>query len=450
MSKILIIDDEASIRDILSGILEDEGYVTLTAPDGTTGLDTALKEEVELIFLDLWLPGIGGMEVLTRIKEVKPDVEVIIISGHANVDTAVKAIKSGAFDCLEKPLDMNRILTLTRNALKMEHLKKENRSLKRKQYDFIGESPGILQVKQFISQIAPTESTVLLLGENGTGKEVIARSIHNQSKRSSGPFVEVNCAAIPESLIESELFGHEKGAFTGASGRRKGKFEAANGGTLFLDEIADMSQSAQAKVLRAIQESRFERIGGNELVQVDIRIIAATNKNILQEIQKGNFREDLYFRISVFPLNIPPLRERGTDIPLLTEYFMESLSKKNGRKKQFFTEESLTYLSKYHWPGNVRELKNFTERISIMVDSETVSREDVKQLLNSSDADNSSSLSEFTDLPLPQARDSFEKHIIELKLKENGGNISRTAQALGIYASNLHSKIKKYGIDREK
>ena len=453
MSNVLVIDDEAGIRDVLREILSDEGYQVYTAEDGIEGLRTVERERVDLAILDVWLPNMGGIDVLQQLKEQKPDLEVIVISGHGNIDLAVKAVKLGAFDFLEKPLSLDRVTTITKNALEMEELRRENRTLKNRLVnhdDMVGESPPMKQVRALIRQSAPSDSRIMIYGENGTGKELVAREIHRRSERADGPFVEVNCAAIPDTLIESELFGHEKGAFTSAVSRRKGKFEAAHGGTLFLDEIADMSLTAQAKVLRVIQEMRFERVGGESSIDVDVRLIAATNKDIRAEVEAGRFREDLYFRLNVVWIQVPPLRERREDIPLLADYFLGKFQPEEGAQRRF-DEEAFEVLTNYEWPGNIRELKNFVERVSIMSDEEVLSRDVVDYFLGErSDGQVDPVLSEFQGMGLNEARDTFEKRYIEQSLRENGSNISRTATELGIYPSNLHAKIKKYGIQVER
>ena len=450
MVRILIIDDEASIREALTDILEDEGYEVLQAKDGIEGLHLMKTEPVDLVFLDVWLPHMGGVDVLKHIKEDFPVVSVILISGHANVDLAVKAIKIGAFDFLEKPLDLTRVLTLTRNALELEMLRRENLSLKSytvPQEEMIGESIGLQKIREIIKQSASSDARVLILGENGTGKELVARAIHNNSSRRNSPFVEINCAAIPENLIESELFGHEKGAFTGASGSKKGKFELADGGTLFLDEVADMSLSAQAKVLRAIQELRFDRIGGTEQISVDVRIITATNKDILHEIDAGRFREDLYFRLNVVPINVPSLKERKEDIPLLVKYFMNQFKPEGGQEKNI-SPEGMDEMLSYKWPGNIRELKNFIERINIMSDGELIGADMIRKYLGEKKVLRRSSLMEkFGEMKLNEAKELFEAEILKDRLERNGYNVARTAQDLGIYPSNLHSKIKKFGLE---
>jgi len=453
MEKILIIDDEPSVREVLTDILSDEGYEILEAGDGIEGLRLMKTEMVDLVFLDIWLPQMGGIDVLKILKEEYPLVSVLIISGHANVDLAVKAIKMGAFDFLEKPLDLTRVLTLTRNALELEQLKKENRSLKTSTSSddrMIGESPGIRQIRDIVRQSADSEARVLILGENGTGKELVAKALHNFSSRRFQPFVEVNCAAIPENLIESELFGHEKGSFTGASKMKKGKFELADGGTLFLDEVADMSLNAQAKVLRAIQEMKFDRIGGTEPITVDVRVISATNKDIMREIEEGRFREDLYFRLNVVPIHVPSLKERIEDLPLLVNHFFKLFTPEN-KKVKIISPEGLDEMSAFPWSGNIRELKNFIERITIMTEDDVISAERVLEFLGAQKIVRKSRLLEkFSGMKLNEARDEFELILLQDRLASNGYNISRTAQDLGIYPSNLHSKIKKYGLEIKK
>jgi len=453
MNNILIIDDEPSIRTILQEILEDEGYTVHTAGDGYEGLHLLKTTKVELVLLDIWLPRMGGIDVLKEIKKEFSEIEVIVISGHANVDLAVNAIKIGAFDFIEKPLDMDRVLNLTRNALKYEKLKQENKSLKSKlmlEDKMIGATAEMDQVNQIIEQSASSDSRVMITGDNGTGKELVARKIHLKSKRRNKAFIEVNCAAIPDNLIESELFGHEKGAFTGASSMRKGKFEAADGGTLFLDEVADMSLSAQAKVLRAVQEMQFERVGGEKSISVDVRILAATNKNIPEEISKGNFREDLYFRLNVIPIKLPSLKDRSQDLQELISYFMEKF-KKEGTESKTISREGMKLLKKYSWPGNIRELKNFLERVNIMCNEQEISENSVSTYLGEKiHSGNSSNLDDFKNLKLNDAKDKFEKQLLVYYLKENSYNISKTAQVLGIYPSNLHSKIKKFDITVKK
>ena len=473
MNSILIIDDEENIREVLSGILEDEGYTVDSAKDGPEGLKKAESRIFDLVILDVWLPGMGGMEVLDKIKKTIPDLEVIVISGHGNIDMAVKAVKRGAFDFLEKPLSLDKVITVVKNALELEHLKKENRELKESLFledRLTGSSPQIEKIRKTISQVAPSDASIMIIGENGTGKELVAREIHRQSNRHNQPFVEVNCAAIPDSLIESELFGHEKGSFTGAVSGRKGKFELADKGTLFLDEIADMSLSAQSKVLRAVQEMRFERVGSEKSIKVDVRIICATNKDVAAEVKAGRFREDLYFRLNVIPINVPSLCDRKEDIPQLADYFI----KKYCGSEQFggaaaektISEEGYNILKQYPWHGNIRELKNVLQRISVMSDEAVISPETIKYYLDETHVGNvpsasdsaaesaaeNSELGKFpiyfdSDFALTDAKDFFERNFIIKKLEKNDYNIAKTAKEMGVYPGNLHQKIKKLGID---
>jgi len=454
MSTILIIDDEPGIRTVMRDVLEDENYTVLAAEDGIAGLTELATKNVDLVFLDVWLPNMGGIDVLKRIREQYPDVEVIMISGHANISLAVQATKMGAFDFLEKPLSLDRTITVVRNALALEDLRRENRNLKNSIFiedRMVGSSPGMTAVRELIAQSALSDSRILILGENGTGKELVAREIHARSARSGGPFVELNCAAIPESLIESELFGHEKGAFTSALARRRGKVEMAHRGTLFLDEIADMSLVTQAKVLRVLQEMRFERVGGEESIAVDVRVISATNKDIRAQIKAGKFREDLFFRINVVPITVPPLRDRIADMPELVAYFMEKYKRPSAQEPKVIAPEGMKILGGYHWPGNIRELKNFVERVNIMAEEPVISASSVKSFLGAvPQEETNGALAAYSAMTLADARDNFERDLITAKLRENGGNISRAAESLGVYASNLHSKMKKLNITAEK
>jgi two-component system nitrogen regulation response regulator NtrX len=458
MTNILIIDDEPGIRKTLASILEDEHYQVYTAEDAVIGLEILDRESINLVFLDVLLPKLGGMEALERIRKQRPELEVVVISGHANVDMAVRAVKLGAFDFLEKPLSLDKVLTVSRNAVTLQQLREENTDLKKNallpQEDLIGISPAITEIRDLIKQAAASDARILISGENGTGKELVARAIHRGSSRADKPFVAVNCAAIPDTLIESELFGHERGAFTDAVSGRKGRFEIAHRGTLFLDEIGDMSLSAQAKVLRVIQEQRVERVGGEKTITTDVRIVSATNKNLEQECARGRFRQDLYFRLNVIPIRLPPLRERPEDIPLMLYHFL----RETGAGKIEPEEEALQFLKTYGWPGNVRELKNLAERIAVMYDGDRFTRETLMGLLkeNPEIAENQkdSSQAAFQNRLPPdilkvnynKAKELFEKHYLEFQLSRNGGIISRTAEAIGIYPSNLHAKLRKYGI----
>jgi two-component system, NtrC family, nitrogen regulation response regulator NtrX len=454
MGNILIIDDEPEIRAVLKDVLNDENYQVYLAGDGMEGLAILEHEAVDLVILDVWLPNMGGIDVLKLIKEKHPDIEVIIISGHANINIAVKAVKMGAFDFLEKPLSLDKIITVVGNAIRMETLRKENKDLRETlqiEDELVGTSPEMMRIRELIRQSAESDARILITGENGTGKELVAREIHRRSLRAAGPFVALNCAAIPDTLIETELFGHEKGSFTDAVTTRKGKFEIANKGTLFLDEIGDMSLNTQAKMLRVIQELRFERVGSEKSMTVDVRVIAATNKNLEEEIKNSKFREDLFFRLNVIPIHVEPLRERQEDIVALIEYFMKKYKKQSAHKPKTLSTKALDELKKYHWPGNIRELKNFIERINIMTDEEVISAETVATFLGKRGIpEDNGEMSLFDNMKLNEAKDSFERELIQKKLKETGQNISKAAEELGITPSNLHGKLKKYGIRIER
>jgi two-component system, NtrC family, nitrogen regulation response regulator NtrX len=446
---ILIVDDEKSICKSLGSILVDEGYEILTAGSGEEAMKVIEEDPPQLVILDIWLPGIDGIETLKVIKSRYPQIRVIMISGHGTIETAVKATKLGAFDFFEKPLSMEKIILIVNHVFELIHLEEENQLLKQKishDYELTGNSTPILELKEMISIVAPTNAWILIMGENGTGKELVARSIHRQSKKAYKPFVEVNCAAIPEDLIESELFGHEKGAFTGATEKKRGKFDLAHEGTLFLDEVADMSLKAQAKILRILQEKKFERVGGNTLIPTDVRVLAATNKDLEQEMEEGRFRQDLYYRLNVIPLRIPALRERKEDIPVLVNWFLKEFTLKEHEEEKTITDDALAKLMEHDWPGNVRELKNFIERLVIMVPHNVISAKDIPLLTeNNKKTDGSVPLSA-TD-SFRTAKMDFEKKYIIKKLQEFEGNISKTSEAIGIERSNLHRKIKRYGLD---
>jgi two-component system nitrogen regulation response regulator NtrX len=458
MKSILIIDDEQSIRESLKGILQDEGFRTLFAESGEEGLALLKEESPDLVLLDIWLPGIDGLETLQNIRQDFPELLVIMMSGHGTIETAVKATKLGAYDFIEKPLSLEKVLLCIENAMKVGQLVEENRSLKAKiakEYEMIGNSPAIRHLKEQIAIAAPTSGWVLITGENGTGKELVARATHNLSKRRDKPFVEVNCAAIPEELIESELFGHEKGAFTGATAMRKGKFDQAHSGTLFLDEIGDMSLKTQAKILRILQEHKFERVGGSRTIEVDVRVIAATNKDLEEEIRMGNFRQDLYYRLNVLPFHVPPLRDRKEDIPLLARHFLAYFCNKEGLPPKTMERATLEALADYPWPGNVRELKNLIERLVIMTREETITTADLPESVKPKSAARtalrSATVAGTSDAAtFKEAREEFEKEFILQKLEEFEGNISRTAEAIDIERSNLHRKIKAFGIELKK
>ena len=458
MPSILIIDDEPGIRKTLASILEDEKYKVFVSEDALLGMEVLKREVIDVIFLDVLLPNMGGIKALEIIRKEWSVTEIVMISGHANIEMAVSAVKLGAFDFLEKPLSLDKVLTVCRNALAIKKLREENKTLK-KTYNFssediIGTSALARNIRETVIQAAASDARILITGENGSGKEVIARAIHSCSSRADNPFIDVNCAAIPETLIESELFGHEKGAFTDAVSTRKGRFELAHGGTLFLDEIGDMSLSAQAKVLRVIQEQKIERVGGEKTIETDVRIIAATNQDLEKACKEGRFRQDLFFRLNVIPIHSPSLRERKEDIPHLLCHFLKILG-----KETTLETDAMELLSEHNWPGNVRELKNLAERIAVMHQGNVINRENLEKLLNIKakkpvNTAQTSAETELTSNILEQnyndAKDSFEKQYLEFQLLKNNGIISRTAEAIGIYPSNLHAKIRKYCITTAK
>lgn len=451
MATILVIDDEAGIRSAVRGILEDEGYKALVAEDAVVGIETLDREKVDALLLDVWLPRMGGLEALEEIRKRKPELPIIVLSGHGTIDMAVRAMRLGAFDFIEKPLSIERLLASVRNALELSSLKTENKALKRAAElppaeELVGSSPSIVEIKKQALQAAAAEARVLITGENGTGKELLAHFIHRSSKRAKRPFVALNCAAIPEGLIESELFGHEKGAFTDAVARRIGRFEAADGGTLFLDEVADLSLQAQAKLLRVLQEMRFERLGGEESISVDSRVIAATNKDIRAEVGAGRFREDLYFRLAVVNLRMPSLRERREDIPELCRLFLAA----SGSRARSLSDEAVQALAKRDWPGNVRELRNAIERIRVLSDEETIGPEQVIGVLGdekATQAEASLVCERYRAMGLSEAKELFERDYLVQKLKDCDYNVAKTAEAIGVYPSGLHAKIKKLGIE---
>lgn len=458
MPTILIADDEPSIRRTLREILEYEGFDVEEAVDGEEAATKAVADSVDLILLDIKMPKRDGMEVLEYLAEKEVSVPVVMISGHGSVETAVEATRLGAADFLEKPPDLNRLLVTVRNALERGSLETETKRLRQTIRDagsaelnpIIGESAAIRQVKDTIERIAPTEARVLITGEAGTGKELVARWIHALSERKDGPLVEVNCAAIPGELIESELFGHEKGSFTGATKQRIGKFEQADGGVLFLDEIGDMSLDAQAKVLRVLQESRITRVGGDRTIPVDVRVITATNKNLLEAVDDHRFREDLYHRLSVILVPVPPLRERRSDIPLIAEHILDAVSRRNGIEGKSFSGEALGRLEHLDWRGNVRELRNVVERLLILSDNDEISEDDVIRNVVPAGAGATpvagliSQFDSFSDY-----RDMAEKLFLEQKLDDHKWNVSQTAETIGIQRSHLYNKLSKYGIERE-
>lgn len=443
---ILIIDDEESIRISLKGALEDEGFDVIAASNGEDGIARASDELPDLILLDIWMPGIDGIETLNRLKRLLPKLPVVMMSGHGTIEVAVKATKLGAYDFIEKPLSLEKVMITIRHALETSMLVQENLILKGDvRHLIIGDSDVMKRLKEEIKLAAPSNGWVLITGENGTGKEVVAWNIHNMSLRANKPFVAVNCAAIPEELIESELFGYEKGAFTGATSGKKGKFDMAHEGTLFLDEIGDMSLRTQAKILRILQEQRFERVGGTKSVKVDVRVIAATNKVLEEEIAAGRFRQDLFFRLNVLPLHIPPLRERVEDIPIFVEHFIGEFSRESGRPLKTVSPETMTMLKNYSWPGNVRELRNLIERLVIMTPSQVIEPQNLPPYLRGPAVGSKDDI--FSIRHFREAKHLFEKEFILRRLDENGWNVSKTADAMGIERSHLHKKIKAYGIE---
>ena len=449
---ILIIDDERNIRRTLDMILSGEGYQVFTCASAQAGLDILKKERIHLILLDIVMPETNGLDLLPKLLDVRPNLAVIMISGHGNVQNAVLAIKRGAYDFLEKPLDRDKVLLSISRALQTQELAAENRHLKQQiegRYEMVGQSPALTDIRNQIARVAPTNGRVLVLGESGTGKELIARAVHKMSHRAKNPFIKVNCAAIPEELIESELFGSDRGAFTGAVKTRDGKFLQADGGTLFLDEIGDMSLSVQAKVLRALEQGEFERVGGAKTFRVDVRVIAATNKNLHAEVERGKFREDLYFRLNVVPLTAPPLREHREDIPELAEHFLNAYAEENGFLPKTLSAEARDLLLQYDWPGNIRELKNLVERLSIMVSGDTIYPEDLPALDGMTIPKQPDSLPDLgAGKTLRQVREAVERHYIAEALARHGGNVTRASNALGIERTNLHKKIKQYDLER--
>jgi len=437
--RVLIVDDEARIRSSLGGILIDEGYDIFMADNGLTALEKIRGDgSVDLVLTDIWMPKVDGLELLKEIRHVNPDIPVIMISGHGTIETAVKAIKMGAFDFIEKPLTLEKTVLVVKHAMDQRRLQVENRNLWvriNKKYKIIGCSKAMDELRRQIEVAAPTNGRVLIYGENGTGKELIAREIYEKSKRRGKPFVSVNCAAIPEDLIESELFGHERGAFTGAICSKQGKFEFADGGTLFLDEVGDMSQKTQAKLLRVLEEGSLQRVGGVKGIKVNVRVIAASNKNLKEEIKRGNFRDDLYYRLNVIPIEIPCLKERKEDIPLLLDHFLKEFCSDNGKNLKKVTPEALDLMTCYDWPGNVRELKNLIERLVIMVPGNAITAMDIPL-----------SFHENNQPSLRKAKQEFEKYFIIKALRVSQGNVSKSAKILKIERSLLYQKLKKYNI----
>ncbi|HEX5475600.1 MAG TPA: sigma-54 dependent transcriptional regulator [Vicinamibacterales bacterium] len=446
-ARILVVDDEAEIRRSLRMILEYDGYDVQEAATGPEAIALIEHEAPDLVFLDVKMPGMDGLEALQRIRQTNDALPVVIVSGHGTVSTAVEATKLGAFDFIEKPLASERVLVTIRNALDSTRLQDENRTLRRAaevRHQMVGDSPALRQVSEAIKRAAPTNATVLLLGESGVGKELVARAIHRNSLRSRDRFVQVNCAAIPEELIESELFGHEKGSFTGAAEKQIGKFEQADHGTIFLDEVGDMSPKTQAKVLRVLQEGEVERLGSARTIKVDVRVIAATNKNLEAEIERGTFREDLYFRLSVIPIRVPPLRDRRDDIPVLVRHFVDLFSRENNRRPPRFTPEALEFLAGARWKGNVRELRNTIERLLIMTPGDQIEVDDLREMVKPD-----TSAGDRDEGTLRGFKESAERRFLVEKLRENGWNISRTADAIGTPRSNLYKKLEQYGIGQD-
>ena len=450
--RILVVDDEKGIRQALGQLLEYEGYEVRTAGNAVDAITEYDRFRPQLVFMDVKMAGIDGLEALKRLKQSDPNAIVVMISGHGTIQTAVEATQLGAYDFLEKPLDTDRILVTLRNALEHLSLSEENTRLKQtieSRYEIVGRSYAIKALLDRIEKVAPSPARVLITGENGTGKELVARAMHRLSPRAQGPFIEVNCAAIPGELIESELFGHMKGSFTGAVQDRAGKFELASGGTLFLDEIGDMSLAAQAKVLRVLEDAVVTRIGGSKPVSVDVRVIAATNKDLEHEIAEGRFREDLYYRLNVVPINVPPLRDRREDIPQLVAHFTERLTRHEGMPPRVFAEDAVKRLSEYDWPGNVRELRNTVERLLILSSGPRISAADVERLVGKRATEQTSLGSLVECRTFEEFKDAAERAFLLAKLRESNWNVSETARILDMPRSNLYKKIERYGLARE-
>jgi two-component system nitrogen regulation response regulator NtrX len=456
-SRVLVIDDEGAIRDSLRMTLEYEGYEFVGAATGQEGLALAEREAPDIVLLDVKMPGMDGLEVLERLHTMNDSLPVIVVSGHGTISTAVEATKKGAFDFIEKPFASDRVLVSLRNALDQRQLRDENRSLKKAvevRHQMIGDSASLKQVMTAVARAAPTNATVLIQGESGVGKELVARTIHRNSLRSRERFVQVNCAAIPEELIESELFGHEKGSFTGATEKQVGKFEQADRGTIFLDEVGDMSAKTQAKVLRVLQEGEVERLGSARTIKVDVRVIAATNKNLEEEIEHGRFREDLYFRLAVIPVHVPPLRERSEDIPMLVRHFMDAFSRENNVRPKRITQAALDALQRHRWKGNIRELRNTVERLIIMTGGDTIDVADLPETVRVPSA-SAVGLPKASDGNIAKAgtlrefKDNAERQYLVAKLRENGWNISKTAEVIDTPRSNLYKKLEQYQITQE-
>lgn len=452
MARILIIDDEKSIRNSLKEILEFEDYTTALAENGEEGYKMLKSEEYDLVICDIKMPKMDGMELLTKVQAEDNAVKFVMISGHGTVDTAIECVRKGAFDYIPKPPDLNKLLITVKNALENKILKEETKVLRKRvarTHDILGESSSIKKIKSTILKVAPTEARVLITGENGTGKELVARWIHHNSPRAKGPFVEVNCAAIPTELIESELFGHEKGSFTSAIKQRLGKFEQANGGTLFLDEIGDMDAAAQSKVLRALQENKITRVGGEKEIPIDVRIVAATNKNVDREINLGNFRMDLYHRLSVILIHVPTLNERREDIPMLAEEFCNEICQEYGMTNKTISPQALFALKEYDWTGNIRELKNVIERL-VILSGNKITKEDIDAHAFKSISPNTAISAELFERfsKFQEFKEHIEKQFIEYKLNKNGWNVSKTADEIDIQRSHLYNKIERFSLTR--
>jgi two-component system nitrogen regulation response regulator NtrX len=448
---ILIVDDEPAIRSTLRDVLEDEGYRVSAVGSGADAVRFFADELPDLTFLDIWMDRMDGLETLAEVKKTRPEAVIVMISGHGTIETAVKATRLGAYDFVEKPLSLEKILVTVNRALDHARLERENASLRAsldQRAEIIGESAAIRALVEQIQTAAPTSGRVLIHGENGSGKELVARTIHVRSARHAQPFVDVNCAAIPEDLIESELFGHEKGAFTGALARRRGKFELADGGTLFLDEIGDMSLKTQAKVLRSLEEQAFERVGGKDTIKVDVRVIAASNRDLPALIREGRFREDLYYRLNVIPIEVPALRTRRDDIPALVGHFVNQFCAANGKRAKTLSTEAMGYFLAYDWPGNVRELRNMVERLVIMAPGDVITADDLPAPLRPKEA--ATTAGDARDRSLKDARDNFERSFILAELRTNDWNVTRTADRLGIERSHLYRKLKAYNINPSK
>ncbi len=444
MESILIVDDERGIRETLSAVLRDEGFTADTVGTGEECLKAIALRAYGCVLLDVWLPGINGLETLSQMRASNCDAAVVIISGHGNVETAVRATKLGAFDFIEKPLSIEKTVLTVRNALRQRQLERANEEMSaelKAEYEMVGESVGMRALRKQIAVVAPTDGRVLISGESGAGKELVARAIHAQSRRAAAPFIEVNSAAIPEELIESELFGHVKGSFTGATAAKKGKFEIADGATLFLDEVSDMSANVQAKVLRVLEEQRFEPVGSNTPISVDVRVIAATNKHLDEEIEKGTFRSDLFFRLNVIPFEVPPLRDRPEDVPLLIDHFNHRFANAYGKKAKRFDPKAIEAMQRYSWPGNVRELRNTVERVMILHQKGGVGVKDLPAF-----GDEEPPASSYRFPSFKEASDAYHREFIQRKLDEAGGNVSRAAELMGIDRSHLYRRMRALGL----